>query len=320
MTELSEKTIKFILNSYNNHNLLNSSDITIDEYLNQKLKVKDSFITLQTNEELEWIDNIFDSNELDLIRSRYVDKKEFFKSKIGNIDLKFKISIVKNVAAEVFVKRELELKDLRFQNFKVIFCDNAKLNRPKWILLSHQKNWIEHEKLYLAKKYSVVVTLEDNKLKIVAVINKDMFNSYAKFSKHSNHIIINKEKFLSEQSSIINEFHSTIIYQTYVDKKIINILYRMRTSDFSKMKSTQEMFELIIRFWHSRYKLNSSIVSINDNVKTYTSDSSKTILNFNKNTKDLLNDILKFNKQWKLEHLISVAFTYKHEVKDWYFN
>lgn len=321
--KLSAETLHFIHDSYQRYKMTNNDEITVDEFLNKKLTIRDSFTNLvSTNQELKWIKDTFNPTELEKTRSKYSEKRNFFKdSTDANIDNNFKISVAKNAAAEVFVQKELDIIDLRAQHFKVIFCDDAKLTRPEWILLSHRKTWFEHDRPYLNKKYGIIVSVRGETPYIAAIIDRKTFNAKATMSKHTQHLILHKSEFdkcLLNIEDVRVDLYSNLIYQTHIDQKTFTAINRLKKAHFNELKNTQEMFELIIDFWHDNHDTQYVQAKIEATAQNYAIDSKKRLINYNKLCKDKLHDLLRAHPTWKLELLARTAFNNPEVIKNWY--
>lgn len=322
--KLSNDTLKFIYSSYEKYKLTNNEEISVEDFLAKKLVIRDSFVNLITgNKDLKWITSIFDGDELEKVRAKYSEKRNFFKDHTdANVDNTFKISVAKNAAAEVFVQKELDIVDLRAQHFKVIFSNDAKLSRPEWILLSHKKTWYENDRPYLNKKYGVIVsTKDDGSPYIVAILDRKTFNKEAVLSKYTNHIIIHKSKFekcLMSKEEVQKEFHQNLIYQTHIDQKTFTAINRLKKAHFNELKNTQEMFELIVDFWHENHSTDYAQHKIEDTKERFSIDQKKRLVNYNKICKNKLHNILKHHSDWSLELMARTAFNNPEILKKWY--
>jgi len=323
---LSEDLIKFIDESYKTYKLIYDENTTLDEFIKNKLSIKDSFINvLKSNSDLKWVSENFNEKELSIIRTKYNDKKHFLANEADvEITNNLKISIIKNCAAEMYVQKLLNIKDLRTQKFKVIFSITAKLDSPEWTLLSIKKSWYKRDKPYLNKDYAIIVTLdENNKPYILSIIDKTTFNKHAIKSHYTDHIIIKGELFkdvIDKKDKYLTEIKKSIMYQTHIDHKTYSALSKLKKSHFTELKNAEELFELIVEFWHDKLKLKNITSKLDDTLQYYYADTKKRVINYNKICKDQLHEIIQYNSTYTPDILIRTAFNNVSMLKSWYLN
>lgn len=322
LDDITLEDIEVINKGY--HKYCEKHDITISlgEYLQKRLLNTNGMSKLLENSELQWINNYFDEDDLKIIKSKYYEKQHYFREGAkATVDNKFKISILKNSAAETFVQNQFDLIDLRAQPFKVIFSNNTKLDRPEWELISHRRTWCEHNKPYLNKKYGVIVTTEDGMPKIAAILDRKVFNKHALFSRFSEHIIIHKQhyqKAVLEFDQVLKEFNANIIYQTHIDQKTLTAINRLKKAHFSELKNTQEMFELIIDCYYSKFTTQFIKKEIATTAKHYSPDSKKRLLNYSRTTKNMIREMHEKDSNFQPEIIARAAFNNPESLLNWY--